>query len=316
MLKTIRHGDKGTEVRVAKLLTESSSETDDFDAYFVSHISAWQGKHGLSSDGVVGPKTWTEIAQNAPTVSVRILRKGCYALAVQLLLGFTGDEADGIFGRKTEAAVKKFQSDNQLVADGIVGAKTWSVMIRGELPVPKVTPGEKPVDYKQYDSRWGSKMYSITGNKKQTMATSACGPTAMADIVATWHDSSIDPYDMAQKALAWGCRTANSGTTSALLSKTAALYGDRYKTSGSIDAVIDCLSGGGLVIVCFGPGTKGKAGYKKWTEGGHYCVIWKWDGKVFHINDPASAKAARATGTREEIVNTRKSYYLFWRKAE
>lgn len=312
MLKTIRHGDKGTEVRVAKLLTEYSADGDEFDAYFVSHVSGWQGKHGCASDGVIGPATWRAIAGNAPMVSIKSLRKGCYAEAAQLLVGA---DADGIFGRKTKAAVEAYQKDHGLADDGIVGAKTWSMLICGEVPAPQPTPGEKPVDYKQYDKRWGSKPYTIIGSSKQTMSSSACGPTSMADIVATWWDSGVDPWDMAQKALEWGCRTKDSGTTSALFKKAAKLYDAKdYKTSSKIDDVISCLQGGGLVIVCFGAGTKGKAGYRKWTKGGHYCVIWQWDGEYFHINDPASAKAARATGTREEVMNTRKGYYLFWRK--
>lgn len=312
MLKTIRHGDKGTEVRVAKLLTEYSGEGDEFDAYFVSHISSWQGKHSADPDGVIGPKTWKAIAASAPTVSIKSLRKGCYAEAVQLLVGA---DADGIFGRKTKAAVEAYQKDHGLTDDGIVGEKTWSMLICGEVPAPQPTPGEKPVDYKQYDKRWGSKPYTITGSSKQTMSTSACGPTAMADIVATWWDGSVTPWEMAQKALDWGCRTKDSGTSSAFLKKAAKLYDAKdYRTSSSADDVIKCLREGGLVIVCFGAGTKGKAGYQKWTKGGHYCLIWKWDGEKFHINDPASAASARATGTRTEVMNTRKGFYLFWRK--
>ncbi|WP_078888143.1 peptidoglycan-binding protein [Streptomyces sp. NRRL S-118] len=36
---------------------------------------------------------------------------------------------DGIFGAKTEAAVKNFQQKNGLVADGIVGNKTWRKLV-------------------------------------------------------------------------------------------------------------------------------------------------------------------------------------------
>jgi len=52
-----------------------------------------------------------------------------YALAVQEQLishGYLKGPADGKFGRNTEAAVKEFQKDNGLVADGKVGKNTWA----------------------------------------------------------------------------------------------------------------------------------------------------------------------------------------------
>lgn len=41
-------------------------------------------------------------------------------------IGSTG--IDGVYGKKTEAAVKKFQSERGLVVDGIVGVKTWAML--------------------------------------------------------------------------------------------------------------------------------------------------------------------------------------------
>lgn len=40
--------------------------------------------------------------------------------------GFSPGKSDSVFGGKTEEAVRKFQKDNQLTADGIVGKKTWA----------------------------------------------------------------------------------------------------------------------------------------------------------------------------------------------
>lgn len=36
---------------------------------------------------------------------------------------------DGVFGAKTEAAVKAFQASQGLTADGIVGPKTWTALV-------------------------------------------------------------------------------------------------------------------------------------------------------------------------------------------
>lgn len=42
------------------------------------------------------------------------------------MLGFNCGNADGIFGVKTEAAVKLYQKSKGLVADGIIGKNTWN----------------------------------------------------------------------------------------------------------------------------------------------------------------------------------------------
>ena len=44
------------------------------------------------------------------------------------VLGYSVGDVDGIFGIKTLEAVKAFQAENGLVADGIVGSKTWKVL--------------------------------------------------------------------------------------------------------------------------------------------------------------------------------------------
>ena len=52
--------------------------------------------------------------------------RGDAVIQIQRKLGIA---ADGVFGRGTEAAVKKWQADHGLVADGIVGPKTLEKML-------------------------------------------------------------------------------------------------------------------------------------------------------------------------------------------
>lgn len=47
--------------------------------------------------------------------------------------------ADGSFGAETETAVKQFQADNGLKADGVVGADTWAVLDKAPVKQKKYT---------------------------------------------------------------------------------------------------------------------------------------------------------------------------------
>ena len=44
-------------------------------------------------------------------------------------LGYSPGPLDGQFGRRTDAAVKAFQADHQLTADGAVGPLTWTAIV-------------------------------------------------------------------------------------------------------------------------------------------------------------------------------------------
>ena len=60
--------------------------------------------------------------------------EGGYVKELQTLLNCSGInvqlEEDGVFGSKTEKAVKKFQELHGLKIDGIVGAKTWTELTK------------------------------------------------------------------------------------------------------------------------------------------------------------------------------------------
>lgn len=89
---------------------------------YVNTLTSTVKKHGL-----------TQYDNNTSNIKPLdpLLKKGSRGEAVitaQALLvaaGYDLGKIDGIFGPKTDAAVRKFQSDNKLMVDGIIGAKTW-----------------------------------------------------------------------------------------------------------------------------------------------------------------------------------------------
>lgn len=302
MLATIRKNSKGDLVWVAQYLTGSdtvNTSAGNFTDAFAVDVEKWQKAHGLTADRIIGPDTWTSIVQSAPTV--RYGSKGNAVSAVQLLLG--GLDVDGDFGRKSKAAVIAYQSANGLAADGIVGIKTWSSLVLGSGTAGKSF--KQPVDYKQYDSRWGSKNYTSTGNKNQTMKNSGCGPTACADVVATLIDKSVTPWTLAQLAMQWGDRTVNDGTAWAFFKHIFNHYKgfSKFIQTGSITTMKGCLDAGGYVVCSMGPGY--------WTSGGHYICAWKYDGGYIYCNDPASS--TRKKQKESDFRNQAKQYFCFYK---
>lgn len=57
-----------------------------------------------------------------------VIKKGDRGSAVRWLQKFLHISVDGNFGRGTDAAVKKWQTDNGITADGIVGPQSWAAM--------------------------------------------------------------------------------------------------------------------------------------------------------------------------------------------
>lgn len=135
-----------------------------------SAVSRFQQAAGLSQDGIAGAATWNrlfppdrtdtltaEVPTNFPsprvdqtrvggaatpkaaqpsTIEFPVLKRGVKGSAVARLqerlkaIGVFGGTIDGVFGAETQLAVKAAQAKFQLETDGIVGAATWSALMR------------------------------------------------------------------------------------------------------------------------------------------------------------------------------------------
>ena len=130
LVVSVRLGSSGDGVRAAQAALTANGYTLTVDGSFGSvtdgKLKAFQKAHGLTADGIWGPKSDAAAfppAKPAPTGSaliraVQAKLKSNYPLYAGNLV------VDGIQGPKTTAAIKEFQRRSGLTADGIVGPRT------------------------------------------------------------------------------------------------------------------------------------------------------------------------------------------------
>ncbi|MET0412828.1 MAG: peptidoglycan-binding protein [Polyangiaceae bacterium] len=152
--RLLKEGLQGDDVGLwqSQLIKDGYVVTVDriFGPKTTQATKAWQTDRGLKADGIVGPATRAAIGKAVPkktpaqpaatasssTLSVdtatwRVLKEGLQGQDVkewQLVLNKYGFAVatDGIFGPKTTAATKAFQTKYKLTSDGIVGNGTKS----------------------------------------------------------------------------------------------------------------------------------------------------------------------------------------------
>jgi peptidoglycan hydrolase-like protein with peptidoglycan-binding domain len=136
---TLRMGSTGPEVRrLQRVLVEIKLlDFTRIDGNFASGtegaVKDFQQGNGLTVDGIVGPQTWSALpadpntpvlAQGGTGAAVSALQKGLKTYAAQNPSADPG-AIDGVFGPRTAAAVRAYQSDRGVTVDAIVGDRTW-----------------------------------------------------------------------------------------------------------------------------------------------------------------------------------------------
>lgn len=158
---TLQSGDSGSKVtqlqNALKLLGFYTGGVDGkFGSGTKKAVMQFQRANGLTADGLAGTKTQTLLyAQVNSSISggssssgssssgtssgtsgfTRTLRKGYTGADVTAVqqklkaLGFYSGSIDGVYGTGSIAAVKKFQQQNGLTADGLVGSRTYTALM-------------------------------------------------------------------------------------------------------------------------------------------------------------------------------------------
>ena len=141
----VRKGDQQHPVQTLQHLLRARGQSLTVDGIFGPRtdaaVRAFQQQKALAVDGIVGPDTWSALI-----VTVRQGSQGDAVRGVQEEFQFrnlSGDpgkglQIDGIFGPRTDAAVRGFQDAlhqdiPSVTVDGIVGPITWRALVSGML---------------------------------------------------------------------------------------------------------------------------------------------------------------------------------------
>ena len=155
--QTLKKGMSGDDVksmqqRLIELGYLSGTADGIFGTTTAEAVYYFQKNNGLVRDSVAGPDTLKKLfstaaiphspevtASPAPTTPIAsiptgTLKQGDKNESVKLMqqklisLGYLSGTADGVFGAQTYRAVREFQKDNALTADGVAGTKTIAAL--------------------------------------------------------------------------------------------------------------------------------------------------------------------------------------------
>ncbi|HTE72967.1 MAG TPA: peptidoglycan-binding protein [Actinomycetes bacterium] len=170
--RTYRRGDDGPAVaeiraklRLVGLLTDAddpeparAAVTASFDEATDRAVRAFQQQRGLPVDGIVGPATYQALDEARWRLGDRILfyvparllaGDDVAALQQRLLdMGFDCGRVDGLFGVETDEALRDFQRNTGLVADGTCGPATFKALTR----LSRTVTGGRPHDMRDSEA--------------------------------------------------------------------------------------------------------------------------------------------------------------------
>lgn len=128
-------GDRGPNVRTIQFLLRNFSSATRFlaaDGIFgpqtAQAVRLYKESRGLPVDGIVGTRTWDQLTHE---FGVARGDRGPDVKAAQVQLRKNGYRItiDGVFGPRTEGAVRAAQQRYGLTVNGVVDATTWRALV-------------------------------------------------------------------------------------------------------------------------------------------------------------------------------------------
>ena len=135
-MRLLQRGDTGSDVRTAQTALiragyDPGAANGVFGAATERAVIQFQRVLGARQDGIIGPVTWQFLEPFALESDPNGMRRGSRGAMVRRLQealeasGNSPGRIDGLFGTKTQAAVRAFQQGAGLPVTGVVDRATW-----------------------------------------------------------------------------------------------------------------------------------------------------------------------------------------------
>ena len=219
-------------------------------------VLAFQKAKGLTADGIAGTRTLLAIdyamgiaggsssgTADSSGSSFGLGDTSATILWMQELLkelGYYAAECTGHFGSKTQAAVKLFQADHGLTADGVAGSKTLAALQEAAKGNGSGTPdfASSVLDLHWFNEKSYYLSHGISAGSTITITDVLTGKSFNGRIQSTGYHADVEPKtaeDTKTMCAIWGVADANSiSYTRKAILVTATVNGTTYTYAASM----------------------------------------------------------------------------------
>ena len=164
---TVSIGFSGTDVREIQLRLQEldylQKVTDYFGDETEAAVKEFQSRNGLGVDGSVGAQTKEVLFSNeAKAFYYSVGTSGDEVLKLQkrlFALGYLTTEPDGVYGKDTENAIRRFQQKNGFIDDGYAGPQTRTLLFSDEAEKNALGMGDSGIDVQNVQQRLNELKY-------------------------------------------------------------------------------------------------------------------------------------------------------------